>query len=57
MHSSDTLDIFFIIARQVELTLDDGITILRSGETIIQRGRITAGGSLEMSHALLRGVD
>ncbi len=37
-HRSDTLDILFVIAGQIELLLDEGATIVRSGDTVIQCG-------------------
>jgi mannose-6-phosphate isomerase-like protein (cupin superfamily) len=38
MHKSDTLDFMFIISGQMELILEDGSTVLASGDTIVQRG-------------------
>ena len=38
MHRSDTLDIFFVIAGQIELLLDEGSTVVRPGEAVIQCG-------------------
>jgi quercetin dioxygenase-like cupin family protein len=38
MHQSDTVDILFVISGQVELILDEGSTILRAGETVVQCG-------------------
>jgi quercetin dioxygenase-like cupin family protein len=38
MHHSDTIDILFVISGQVELILDEGSTVLGSGETVVQCG-------------------
>ena len=38
MHRSDTLDIFFVIAGQIELLLDEGATVMHPGDTVIQCG-------------------
>lgn len=38
MHRSDTIDFVFIISGQLELTLEEGSTLLRPGETVVQRG-------------------
>ena len=38
MHRSDTIDFIFIISGQLELILEEGTTVLRSGETVVQRG-------------------
>ncbi len=38
MHRSDTLDVFFVIAGQIELLLDEGATVVRPGDTVIQCG-------------------
>jgi quercetin dioxygenase-like cupin family protein len=38
MHRSDTIDFVFIISGQLELILEEGSTVLRSGETVVQRG-------------------
>ena len=38
MHHSDTIDIVFVISGQVELILDEESTVLRSGDTVVQRG-------------------
>jgi quercetin dioxygenase-like cupin family protein len=38
MHRSDTIDFVFIISGQLELILEEGTTVLRSGETVIQCG-------------------
>ena len=38
LHRSDTLDIFFVIAGEIELVLEAGSTILRTGDTAVQRG-------------------
>jgi quercetin dioxygenase-like cupin family protein len=38
MHHSDTIDILFVISGQVELILDEGSTVLRSGDTVVQCG-------------------
>lgn len=38
MHYSDTIDILFVISGQIELLLDEGSTVLRTGDTVVQRG-------------------
>jgi mannose-6-phosphate isomerase-like protein (cupin superfamily) len=38
MHRSDTIDILFVISGQLELQLDEGSTVLRSGDCVVQRG-------------------
>jgi quercetin dioxygenase-like cupin family protein len=38
MHRSDTIDILFVISGQIELLLDEGSTVLRTGETVVQCG-------------------
>ena len=38
MHRSDTIDFIFIISGQLELILEEGSTVLRSGETVVQCG-------------------
>ena len=38
MHRSDTLDVFFVIAGQIELLLDEGATVVHPGDTVIQCG-------------------
>jgi quercetin dioxygenase-like cupin family protein len=38
MHRTDTLDFIFVISGQLELILEDGSTVLNSGETLVQRG-------------------
>jgi quercetin dioxygenase-like cupin family protein len=38
MHRSDTIDFVFIISGQLELILEEGTTVLRSGETVVQCG-------------------
>ncbi|MCK4785821.1 MAG: cupin domain-containing protein [Desulfobacteraceae bacterium] len=38
MHRSDTIDFVFIISGQLELILEEGSTVLRSGETVVQCG-------------------
>jgi mannose-6-phosphate isomerase-like protein (cupin superfamily) len=38
MHRSDTIDFLFIISGQIEVILEEGSALLRSGETLVQRG-------------------
>jgi quercetin dioxygenase-like cupin family protein len=38
MHRTDTLDLLFVISGQLELILEDGSTVLTSGDTLVQRG-------------------
>lgn len=38
VHRSNTLDIFFIISGQMELILEEGSTVVRAGDTVVQRG-------------------
>ena len=38
MHRSDTVDFFFVISGRLELILEDGSTILESGDSVVQRG-------------------
>ena len=38
MHQTETLDFLFVISGQLELILEDGSTVLSSGDTLVQRG-------------------
>ena len=38
MHRSDTIDFLFVISGQIEVILEEGSALLRSGETLVQRG-------------------
>ena len=38
MHRSDTIDFLTIISGQLELILEESSTVLRPGETVVQRG-------------------
>jgi len=38
MHRSDTIDFVFVISGQLELILEDGSTVLESGDCVVQRG-------------------
>ena len=38
MHRSDTIDFVFVISGKLELILEDGSTVLESGDCIVQRG-------------------
>jgi quercetin dioxygenase-like cupin family protein len=38
MHRSNTIDFIFIISGQLELVLEDGSTVLRPGDCVVQRG-------------------
>jgi hypothetical protein len=38
MHQTDTLDIVFIISGRLELVLENGTTVMHSGECVVQRG-------------------
>ena len=38
MHRSDTLDIFYVVAGEIELILEAGTAVLRTGDSAVQRG-------------------
>lgn len=38
MHRSDTVDFLFVISGQIELILEEGSTVLESGDSLVQRG-------------------
>jgi hypothetical protein len=38
MHRSDTIDFVFIISGKLELILEEGVAVLRPGETVVQCG-------------------
>ena len=38
MHQTDTLDFLFVISGQIELILEEGSTVLESGDCLVQRG-------------------
>jgi quercetin dioxygenase-like cupin family protein len=38
MHRSDTIDILFVISGELELILEDGSTVLKPGDCVVQRG-------------------
>ncbi len=38
MHATNTIDIFVVISGQIKLILDESDTILKSGDSVIQRG-------------------
>jgi len=38
MHRSDTIDFLFVISGEIELILEDGSTVLESGDCAVQRG-------------------
>jgi quercetin dioxygenase-like cupin family protein len=40
MHRSATLDIFFILAGQVELVLGEGSVVVKAGDVVVQRGTL-----------------
>jgi len=38
MHASETVDILFVISGAIELILEQGTTVLRAGDSVIQQG-------------------
>jgi len=38
MHRTDTIDFLFVISGQIELILEQGSTVLESGDCLVQRG-------------------
>jgi quercetin dioxygenase-like cupin family protein len=61
MHKTTTLDFCIVISGQIELILDEGSTVVKPGDTVIQRGtnhgwRVVGDEPCTMVAVLLSGV-
>ena len=45
MHQTDSVDIIYIVSGECVVILEEAETVLRAGDTFIQRGTKHAGGS------------
>lgn len=55
-HATQTLDLITVISGQVELELDDGVTKLKAGDCIVQRGSLHRWVNRSDEPCVLSGV-
>ena len=51
MHRTDTVDYAIVLSGEIWALMDEGETLMRAGDTLVQRGPITPGATEAISPA------